>query len=560
MSSCEMAAIMEAESEEDKYVALDIAALSTKMKKRSDDKPDISYLPCAWEESEVGGIEAPVDVRRAVLRDRKTESEVEEVMKGKQALRLLTFNFLIRPPPITYNGNDFKDERMDIMVRDHLRYYDIVCMQEIFGSLSSRRKHFIQSAGQRAGLTYSYHSPSTGIRSVVDGGCLILSRFPIVERDCVSFLPGINADWLARKGALYARIQLRPGLCIHVFTTHLQADYETNTHNPKGNLPNQQVRRDQMKTLAEFIRQKTFHHLQENPSWPVVLMGDLNINSRLGPTDGNDGPEYLEAMRIIADSGFDVHDLLKESHNGQHPVTICDSIQTPGGALVPTEPHLTPHNEFHLRRSIDYILLLTPNCDSFVEKPTKLFAPSSYGMLCSYLVDMGQTCLRLSQYRISFCLSCCDECKSDGEGKTKLKDDVDDDEPETCESTYDGDIRVDQRKKENTLTCGDDDDGSEGSISPPLPVAAEHASLVSAESTSAYYQDLHRHPRSKSKTTTTTTSESDQHQFMIKKGLLGIQPVPGIRHTVVEPFETYNPSRPYQHLSDHYAVRSLWFF
>ena len=150
----------------------------------------------------------------------------------------------------------------------------------------------------------------------------------------------------------------------------------------------------------------------------------------------------------------------------------------------------------------------------------------------------------------------------------KLKDDDDDDDDESEFSGSRNDDTDRQRKKEESKTTSDDDDDddddSEGSpvsspVSPPLPVATEHASLISAESASAYYQDLHRHSCSKSNSMTTTDPGSVEHQ-KTKKGLLGVQPVPGIRHTVVEPFETHNPSCPYQHLSDHYAVRSLWFF
>ena len=498
-----------------KDVIVDIASLKSESQSRQ------SYLPCAWEEKENGGIEPPSDVKKSSLRDEKALAEIKEVLRNKQYLRLLTFNFLIRPPPVTYNGNDYKDERIEIMVSEHLQNYDIVCMQEVFGSLSSRRKHLIQSAGQRAGLLYSFHSPSSGVRSVVDGGCLILSRFPITESDCVSFSPGINADWLARKGALYARIQLKRDVCVHVFTTHLQADYEVNTHHPRGNLPNQQMRQSQMHTLAGFIRRKTLPYLRSNPTWPVILMGDLNINSRAGPTDGTDGPEYLGALRIINDAGFEVHDLLKESHNGQHPITICDSLKTPGGALIPTEPQLTPHNEFHLRRSIDYILLLTPNWDILEEPPTKLFIPTPCGMLCSYIIDMGQTCTVSARYKMH---SCCGPLFSETykgvEEKKKLKkhqnsspkqaqmsdsnsdDEEEDDYPvqESPKRMKDGaspycrgtttttSVRTSNPENHESDEENDEKESETASssvlssISPPFPVATEKASLISAES------------------------------------------------------------------------------
>lgn len=646
-------------------VAVDIPLLRTALQNRETggDNRTRVYLPCAWEEREGGGVEPPGDKTKAVLRDPATAAGIANSLRGKKELRLLTFNFLIRPPPITYNGNDYKNERIAIMVRDHLRHYDIVCMQEVFGSLSTRRKRFIQSAGQKAGLVYSYHSPRSGLRSVVDGGCLVLSRYPIVESDNVSFAPGINADWLARKGALYTRIQLRPDLCMHVITTHLQADYETNLHHARGNGPNQRVRRTQMQTLAAFIRDKTLPFVYTNPSWPIVLMGDLNINSRSGPTDGHDGPEYLDAMEIISEAGFRVHDLLKESHNGEHPVTICDSVEMPDGVLCPTEPQLTPHNEFHQRRSIDYILLLTPDLDALREPPSKLFAATEDVVCCGPVDACTRTTRHALRYRVVSCGRRLCRCfAAEDEEYQKLKDDKDlsppvprpsdDDAADSLDSSESDDSsdsesdpesaqerelliphgRKKQRQRKErhgvssspktfpvstihsrtmeepttttttTATAADTLTriGGEGvvvpaahahpaphvkmsgivqvhsaaasssatstlSSSPPLPEATEKASIISAESKSAL---LHREPvrpaspehsplaaASSAVTTTTTTTAA-----ATTNGVLGAQPILGIRHTLVEKFEVHNPGRPYHHLSDHYAVRSLWFF
>lgn len=650
-------------------VAVDIPLLRHALQNREaggNNHPCV-YLPCAWEEGERGGIEAPCDKNRAALRDPETAAEIADCLRGKRELRLLTFNFLIRPPPVTYNGNDYKNERIAIMVRDHLRHYDIVCMQEVFGSLSTRRKRLVQSAGQKAGLIYSYHSPGSGLRSVVDGGCLVLSRYPIVESDNVSFAPGINADWLARKGALYTRIQLRPDLCMHVFTTHLQADYETNLHHARGNGPNQRVRSTQMQTLSAFIRDKTLPFVYTNPSWPVVLMGDLNINSRSGPTDGRDGPEYLDAMEIISEAGFRVHDLLKESHNGEHPVTICDSVEMPGGVLCPTEPQLTPHNEFHQRRSIDYILLLTPDLDVLREPPSKLFAATTTGeVLCCGAVD---ACARRTRHTLRFRVASCGrrlrQCfGAEDEEYEKLKGDKDlpspvphpnqDDDDSSSEddsssldlseSDEEGDKDVqdsdseseldqerehliphghrNQRKRKErlevsspktfpvatihshvveepttttTTTTTTTGIGGEGvvvvarralptpyhvkmsgivqvhsaaasssatstmSSSPPLPEATEKASIISAESKSALLRRDPARPATPEHSPMAASS-SGAATSATANAVLGAQPILGIRHTLVEKFEVHNPDRPYHHLSDHYAVRSLWYF
>lgn len=273
-------------------------------------------------------------------------------------LNILTYNFLIRPPPINYNGDDYKDERIERFAKDFMGDYDIIAFQEVFGLLSKRRERIIQ-LGAMKGLGYSHMSPSPplmGFPAIVDGGLLILSRFPIVEADSFTYARGMDADQLSSKGALYAKIQLKPKVFVHIFTTHLQADYEKNLHSrSSGNTPNQLMRIDQLKMLMRFIRSKTL-----SDTHPIIVLGDFNINSRSSPTDGHDSTEYLNAIEVMKMQGlYEVHDLLREvSHDGTHPITICDSTENPDGSLTPTEPHLTPRNEYHWRRSIDYIFRL----------------------------------------------------------------------------------------------------------------------------------------------------------------------------------------------------------
>jgi hypothetical protein len=59
---------------------------------------------------------------------------------------------------------------------------------------------------------------------LIDGGLLILSRFPITERAQFAYTQGSGSDGVCSKGVLYARIQLStdPKDAIHTFTTHTQ--------------------------------------------------------------------------------------------------------------------------------------------------------------------------------------------------------------------------------------------------------------------------------------------------------------------------------------------------
>lgn len=106
-------------------------------------------------------------------------------------------------------------------------------------------------------------------RYVVDGGLLILSRFPIVERDQLAFSQGSGADGICAKGVLYARVQLSPDLAdsLHVFTTHTQAG---------DRLPEYSIRAAQLKELAQFVGRT----IREDPSAPVLITGDFNLDAR----------------------------------------------------------------------------------------------------------------------------------------------------------------------------------------------------------------------------------------------------------------------------------------
>ena len=100
----------------------------------------------------------------------------EEKIIQRGHLKILTYNIFIRPPPVKNNENDWKDERIADFIK-HLEYYDIVCLQELFGSISNRKQELIKYAN-KSGLFFFVDSPSPSFFSkfLSDGGLLILSR------------------------------------------------------------------------------------------------------------------------------------------------------------------------------------------------------------------------------------------------------------------------------------------------------------------------------------------------------------------------------------------------
>ncbi len=94
----------------------------------------------------------------------------------------MTINMLLRPPFINYNGDDYKNERLELLVRHVLPHYDIVALQEVFWFWNFRLGALLKEA-QALGFHWytSNAAPPLSSRKFIDGGLLILSRYPITE-------------------------------------------------------------------------------------------------------------------------------------------------------------------------------------------------------------------------------------------------------------------------------------------------------------------------------------------------------------------------------------------
>ncbi|ORY29897.1 hypothetical protein BCR33DRAFT_571763 [Rhizoclosmatium globosum] len=107
-------------------------------------------------------------------------------------VRVLSYNIFLRPPGITNNTSDYKNARLSHFATAVLPGYDVVCLQEIYSSGSTRMSKLLVQA-KKYGFEYHVASPSKGILNTsVDGGLLILSRYPIVKTDKITYKRGIN--------------------------------------------------------------------------------------------------------------------------------------------------------------------------------------------------------------------------------------------------------------------------------------------------------------------------------------------------------------------------------
>ena len=124
------------------------------------------------------------------FQDEIQNENMEEINNNKnnKIIKILTYNFFLRPPPIKTNKNDYKEERLkDFFLL--LNKFSIICFQEIFGAIHNRKHKMIKKAIEN-GFYYIIKSktPSFFSKYLIDGGLLILSKFPIMEFYLILFV------------------------------------------------------------------------------------------------------------------------------------------------------------------------------------------------------------------------------------------------------------------------------------------------------------------------------------------------------------------------------------
>jgi len=288
-----------------------------------------------------------------------TTNCADDVHRATKRIRLLSYNIFLRPPAPKFTHNvvdDHKDRRLNSFINSYLNSYDILCLQEMFGSFSHRRRRLIQAANQ-LGFHWTVSNPRAR-NFLVDGGLLILSRLRIVSESHIIFRPGVMSDRLSAKGAIYAKLEPTPGVFIHLFVTHLQAVYA----DPASTHKCLRAQRFQYDELVNFIV-STVGSLRDSP---VLLVGDFNCNSRLphgAPTHATT-ERFKNLYQVLSRLG-PFSDVLYD-HYGYHPVTYGYATFNPNGSFTPAETALTDPADYHpsgehINQSLDYIFLFPTN-------------------------------------------------------------------------------------------------------------------------------------------------------------------------------------------------------
>jgi endonuclease/exonuclease/phosphatase family metal-dependent hydrolase len=240
----------------------------------------------------------------------------------RKEIKILTYNIFLRPPPVKNNLSDYKDDRLNDFCKI-LNDYDIICLQEMFGTFTSRRQHLIEQACQ-SGIFFhaDVAAPSFFSKNLIDPGLLILSRFPIIESEFKPFMNTVLQCSVVCKGVLYAKIRIKDATNLIVFNLHLQATY-FDSNSSQWDLQIK-TRINQIEELNEYISHLiTEQKIGKNDK--ILLLGDFNIDAHglKYKVDSKFDKKILNEYEILMEKlnqNFKTTDLVKKKYN-IHPFT-----------------------------------------------------------------------------------------------------------------------------------------------------------------------------------------------------------------------------------------------
>jgi endonuclease/exonuclease/phosphatase family metal-dependent hydrolase len=293
--------------------------------------------------------------------------ENQEIIK----INLLTFNMFVRPPFINNNGDDFKDERIREFLKE-MHKYDVICMQEMF-SCYSKRQDFLLREARKAGFLFSATSPKLSRFSsyIIDGGLVILSKFPIISADFFTYSPGLGVDYYVQKGVLYAKVKIGNAV-LHLFDSHTQANYadKLNCFLKKA---------EQLREFERFIHSTLIKHSYREGDL-VILVGDLNVDAlsklhldseELALAPELQGSSLLDKQGVFSEyealvcclsnnhkEGLD--DIIYKDNGNSHPITFGDCYTDENNNIIAKEVALTGKGGQCTNQSLDYIFQYTP--------------------------------------------------------------------------------------------------------------------------------------------------------------------------------------------------------
>lgn len=308
-------------------------------------------------------------------------------------IRIATYNVYMRPSHIAAYvwQNDWKDARLEEFMTRYAHDYDVIMMQEMFTTWSSKRKARLTHLAIEAGFQYPAYPNyfcqfATSCGWVVDSGLVVLSKRRIIASTFVPFqTPGKGVDAWMQKGFQHVEIEIDMDSSsssrrrLHVLNVHLQADYQIKDAEADN------IKLKQLGELGAYITQQ-IHNLDFSPDSVIIVAGDMNIDLHdasmyeqmvraithpASDVDATASPVYLSnALDRLSDSGADARtavtlrvtydrDTQQEISTSPVEIEIQDDIHptTMGGVLARGTPA-----RFQQAKAVDHIFLYDCRC------------------------------------------------------------------------------------------------------------------------------------------------------------------------------------------------------
>ncbi|MBK23062.1 MAG: hypothetical protein CME70_03560 [Halobacteriovorax sp.] len=163
-------------------------------------------------------------------------------------LKVMSYNIWGRPFPLPRKPARFKKKIPEALVKTKA---DIIGIQEAF----TRSSKPLEKMGEY--LHFAKFNKRGFLKT--GAGLLTLSKFEIEKTKTMSFSKCAGTDCFAKKGVLFTRLNLGPGLRLDVYNTHLNAAGKDS------------IRELQIKETANFISKNSNLN-------PVILIGDMNTH------------------------------------------------------------------------------------------------------------------------------------------------------------------------------------------------------------------------------------------------------------------------------------------
>lgn len=249
-------------------------------------------------------------------------TEVSTEPENGHRMVVVAYNTHLLPSiatPIAGHRGNSKYRASEIATR--LASYDLIGLSELFDS-AHRQRALDTFQSEAAGQFHLVEGPKRSGRHLVGSGLVLLSRYPIVETNEITFknasrfiTSGFKADGFAAKGALHAKVLVdeQAMLTVDCFLTHLESHSIS-------------VRALQLQELKTFIVNHT------DARSPSLIMGDFNVTDDSSRTAELKTEFEQVLVSVTRADGGEVLDVGKLVSSG--PRGTSNALATDGGRRI----------------------------------------------------------------------------------------------------------------------------------------------------------------------------------------------------------------------------------